>query len=142
MTCSYSALPMDLCTLRTNTNHHILSNLGRSTFVPMVAFGVALSSFGRISCCLPTRRKKFAKTRSAGRYTPVDAPDQEVISAWRDSAPFWEKHREIIRQMFAPVTQFAISCRVWADCQWARSTGYCYGSGQKFRSSPLPEAAV
>ena len=32
-------------------------------------------------------------------------PDQEVISAWRDSAPFWEKHREIIRQMFAPVTQ-------------------------------------
>src|SRR5947208_15417370 len=32
-------------------------------------------------------------------------PDQEVISAWRDSAPFWEKHREIIRQMFAPITQ-------------------------------------
>jgi SAM-dependent methyltransferase len=30
-------------------------------------------------------------------------PDQ-VISAWRDSAPFWEKHRENIRQMFAPVT--------------------------------------
>jgi ubiquinone/menaquinone biosynthesis C-methylase UbiE len=32
-------------------------------------------------------------------------PDQEVISTWRNSAPFWEKHREIIRQMFAPVTQ-------------------------------------
>jgi ubiquinone/menaquinone biosynthesis C-methylase UbiE len=32
-------------------------------------------------------------------------PDQEVMSAWRASAPFWEKHREIIRQMFAPVTQ-------------------------------------
>jgi ubiquinone/menaquinone biosynthesis C-methylase UbiE len=32
-------------------------------------------------------------------------PDQEVISAWRASAPFWERHREIIRQMFAPVTQ-------------------------------------
>jgi SAM-dependent methyltransferase len=31
--------------------------------------------------------------------------DQEVISGWRDSAPFWEKHREIIQQMFAPVTQ-------------------------------------
>jgi ubiquinone/menaquinone biosynthesis C-methylase UbiE len=31
--------------------------------------------------------------------------DQDVISAWRDSAPYWEKHREIIRQMFAPVTQ-------------------------------------
>src|SRR6267142_3935036 len=32
-------------------------------------------------------------------------PDEETLSAWRDSAPFWEKHREIIRQMFAPVTQ-------------------------------------
>jgi ubiquinone/menaquinone biosynthesis C-methylase UbiE len=32
-------------------------------------------------------------------------PDQKVISGWRDSAPFWEKYREIIRQMFAPVTQ-------------------------------------
>src|SRR5260370_23209094 len=32
-------------------------------------------------------------------------PDQEVISAWRDSPPFWEKHRESIRQMFPPVTQ-------------------------------------
>jgi SAM-dependent methyltransferase len=32
-------------------------------------------------------------------------PDQEVINAWRASAPYWEKHRHIIRQMFAPVTQ-------------------------------------
>jgi ubiquinone/menaquinone biosynthesis C-methylase UbiE len=32
-------------------------------------------------------------------------PDQEVTSVWRDSAPFWEKHREVIQQMFAPVTQ-------------------------------------
>jgi ubiquinone/menaquinone biosynthesis C-methylase UbiE len=32
-------------------------------------------------------------------------PDHEVVKTWRNSAPFWEKHREIIRQMFAPVTQ-------------------------------------
>jgi ubiquinone/menaquinone biosynthesis C-methylase UbiE len=32
-------------------------------------------------------------------------PDPTVINAWRDSAPFWEKHREMIRLMFAPVTQ-------------------------------------
>src|SRR6202162_5456001 len=32
-------------------------------------------------------------------------PPQDAISSWRTSAPFWEKHREIIRQMFAPVTQ-------------------------------------
>ena len=32
-------------------------------------------------------------------------PDQEIINRWTGSAPFWEKHREIIRHMFAPVTQ-------------------------------------
>src|SRR5438132_9627011 len=32
-------------------------------------------------------------------------PDQEVVNQWSASAPFWEKHREVIRQMFAPVTQ-------------------------------------
>jgi ubiquinone/menaquinone biosynthesis C-methylase UbiE len=32
-------------------------------------------------------------------------PDQDVIKRWSKSAPFWEKHRAIIRQMFAPVTQ-------------------------------------
>jgi ubiquinone/menaquinone biosynthesis C-methylase UbiE len=32
-------------------------------------------------------------------------PDLEVINRWRGSAPFWEKHRDIIRQMFAPITQ-------------------------------------
>lgn len=32
-------------------------------------------------------------------------PEQEIISRWTGSAPFWEKHREIIRQMFAPVTE-------------------------------------
>jgi ubiquinone/menaquinone biosynthesis C-methylase UbiE len=31
-------------------------------------------------------------------------PDQEVINRWGASAPFWEKHADIIRQMFAPVT--------------------------------------
>src|SRR5260221_495806 len=32
-------------------------------------------------------------------------PEQEVINRWSGSAPFWEKHHEIIRQMFAPITQ-------------------------------------
>jgi len=31
--------------------------------------------------------------------------DQAVIDRWSGAAPFWEKHRETIRQMFAPVTQ-------------------------------------
>jgi len=31
--------------------------------------------------------------------------DQEVINRWSGSAPYWEKHREVIRHMFAPVTE-------------------------------------
>jgi ubiquinone/menaquinone biosynthesis C-methylase UbiE len=31
--------------------------------------------------------------------------DQEVINRWSCSAPYWEKHREVIRHMFAPVTE-------------------------------------
>ncbi len=34
--------------------------------------------------------------------------DQTVVSKWRDAAPFWEKHREMIRRMFEPVTQALI----------------------------------
>src|SRR5713101_6907180 len=38
-------------------------------------------------------------------YVLLMQPDQEVINRWRGAAPFWEKHREVIQQMFAPVTQ-------------------------------------
>jgi len=34
--------------------------------------------------------------------------DQEIINRWKSSAPFWEKHRDVIRGMFAPVTQALI----------------------------------
>jgi ubiquinone/menaquinone biosynthesis C-methylase UbiE len=32
-------------------------------------------------------------------------PDADVIKRWTGSAPFWEKHRDIIHHMFAPVSQ-------------------------------------
>ena len=35
-------------------------------------------------------------------------PDEEILKRWRGSAPFWEKHRDIIRGMFAPITQALI----------------------------------
>jgi ubiquinone/menaquinone biosynthesis C-methylase UbiE len=34
--------------------------------------------------------------------------DEAIIKRWRTSAPFWEKHRDIIRGMFAPITQALI----------------------------------
>jgi len=35
-------------------------------------------------------------------------PHHGVTDRWSDVAPFWEKHRDIIRQMFAPVTEALI----------------------------------
>jgi ubiquinone/menaquinone biosynthesis C-methylase UbiE len=35
-------------------------------------------------------------------------PDEEIINRWRVSAPFWEKHRDFIRGMFAPITRALI----------------------------------
>jgi len=34
--------------------------------------------------------------------------NQDVIDSWSGSAPYWEKHREVIRTMFDPVTQALI----------------------------------
>ena len=35
-------------------------------------------------------------------------PDEEIIKRWTSSAPCWDKHRDIIKGMFAPVTQALI----------------------------------
>ena len=42
-------------------------------------------------------------------YTFLMQPDQEIINRWSGSAPYWEKHRAIIRTMFAPVTEALIA---------------------------------
>jgi SAM-dependent methyltransferase len=34
--------------------------------------------------------------------------NQEVVTQWTQSAPYWEKHREMIAEMFAPVTRALI----------------------------------
>jgi SAM-dependent methyltransferase len=68
-------------------------------------------------------------TLLAAREIKVEIPDQippmqqdkEVISQWSESAHYWEKHRETIREMFAPITQALIedaqitTCRVVLD---------------------------
>jgi len=33
---------------------------------------------------------------------------EEVINRWSETAPYWEKHRAMIREMFAPITQALI----------------------------------
>src|ERR1700722_13669822 len=39
----------------------------------------------------------------------MHAEKKEVISQWTGSAPYWEKHRDIIRAMFAPVAEALIA---------------------------------
>src|SRR5215467_12148086 len=43
--------------------------------------------------------------RIAERSLPFVQQDKEVINQWSESAPYWEKHRTMIREMFQPVTQ-------------------------------------
>ena len=35
--------------------------------------------------------------------------DSDTLREWRESAPYWEKHRDVIRAMFDPITQALIA---------------------------------
>jgi SAM-dependent methyltransferase len=47
---------------------------------------------------------KSGKRKETMRH--INAGD--TLREWRESAPYWEKHREIIRTMFAPITEALI----------------------------------
>jgi SAM-dependent methyltransferase len=42
------------------------------------------------------------------RTMPSEQNKKDVLREWRESAPFWAKHAEIVRSMFAPITQALI----------------------------------
>src|SRR5882762_1676492 len=48
------------------------------------------------------------KMEIPNQATPMKQDKNEIVSQWSESAPYWEKHREIIRGMFAPITQALI----------------------------------
>lgn len=54
---------------------------------------------------LSRRGKRNCPRRPSKAILALMERNQEVINRWSGSAPFWEKHREIIRHMFAPVTE-------------------------------------
>src|SRR5215813_3168737 len=56
------------------------------------------------------------KNRDPDRPPPMQN-NSDVINQWSESAPYWEKHRKIIGEMFAPVTHALI--------QDAEITGNC-----------------
>ena len=45
------------------------------------------------------------------------APSQSTIQEWSDAAPFWDKHRGLIGQMWAPVTDALIAAAGIAEGQ-------------------------
>ncbi len=63
-------------------------------------------------CEVETVRCTLQATQEIKMETPDQITsmqkDKEIISQWSESAPYWEKHREIIREMFAPITQALI----------------------------------
>jgi SAM-dependent methyltransferase len=42
-------------------------------------------------------------------------PEKDIVSQWGESAPYWEKHRKVIRDMFSPITQALIEAAQIAD---------------------------
>src|SRR5438093_11389345 len=53
--------------------------------------------------------------RRGGAILWCMAQDLETINRWTGSAPYWEKHREVIRQMFVGITEGLV-----ADARVAR----------------------
>jgi SAM-dependent methyltransferase len=39
---------------------------------------------------------------------PSEQNEKDVLREWRESAPYWAKHSDIVRSMFAPITQALI----------------------------------
>src|ERR1700676_5307372 len=62
--------------------------------------------------CWPTEKSKWQSERVIQMWQ-----DKEVASQWSGSAPYWEKHRETIRDMFAPITQALIENAKISACQ-------------------------
>jgi SAM-dependent methyltransferase len=54
-------------------------------------------------------QRRVERTECGDATLPQMQPDNEVINRWSNSAPFWEKHHEIIRHMFAPITEALIA---------------------------------
>ena len=70
------------------------------------------AGISRVESCASSRLDRFDRLvnhKLPDAILALMQPDQEVINRWSSSAPFWEKHREIIRQMFAPVAQALIT---------------------------------
>src|SRR5215469_6791642 len=44
----------------------------------------------------------------SNEHSPPMQQNKEAITQWTESAPYWEKHRDMIRDMFTPVTQALI----------------------------------
>jgi ubiquinone/menaquinone biosynthesis C-methylase UbiE len=41
-------------------------------------------------------------------YQTMNTQSEDVLRAWRESAPYWEKHGQLIRMMFEPITRALI----------------------------------
>ncbi len=46
-----------------------------------------------------------------------DENNRDVLREWRESAPYWAKHAEVVRSMFAPITRALIEGGRISECQ-------------------------
>lgn len=88
-------MPGHLCQLRRSTQH--LPEVYPQEFGNLVFLG---RSFKRTNW----NYLRIAPFPPSDGILVLMQADKDVINRWSEAAPFWKKHREVIRQMFAPVT--------------------------------------
>jgi hypothetical protein len=52
--------------------------------------------------------KATSSAKNDSEARPIDSQADSVLREWRDSAFYWKKHLDMIRVMFAPLTQALI----------------------------------
>src|ERR1051326_5018778 len=62
-----------------------------------------------LAAAIVRAKSKNGASASPGNCTQPDIlasvqTEPDMVQRWNGAAPYWEKHRDVIRQMFAPVT--------------------------------------
>src|SRR5437016_3056085 len=57
--------------------------------------------------CFKFEIKRYACSRRT-RPMSSEQNNKDVLREWREAAPYWAKHADIVRSMFAPITRALI----------------------------------
>lgn len=56
--------------------------------------------------------QEVPSVEASNQAMPTQSNEKDVLREWRESAPYWAKHSDTVRSMFAPITQALIEAGV------------------------------